>query len=657
MLNTTSLSWKTIFLSTCFLATTTSSFLIFINLLLPIGSHLLLNISLTLFTSIIGISYLIAIIKKQSNKHSEITAQIATITQLKEESDKNNANLEHALEISEEGLWKWNPQTDEVLHNKQWTLICGTGKEQQSFEDFDNCVFPEDKEKVYKEIEKLLQHNIPFNLEYRLKHPDGKIIWVWDRASITEYDEENNPVWIVGLSLDITAKKQNQEMVSKFAYYDQLTGLANRIYFENALANTAIPIQQNNHYSVLLFLDLDRFKLLNDSYGHHMGDKLLEEIAHRLTVNKQPNTTVSRFGGDEFAVLFPALNTNQATTSNLAKDYANQLIQNLSAPMELKSDVQDIQIKYAITTSIGGIVFKSNELPTEKLLQLADIALYRAKAHGGNSAVIFDNNMTDDLQYTVELQKSLHQSVLNQDFCIYLQPKYSVHHKIIGAEALVRWEHPELGTLAPAAFMEMAEESNMILPIGKLVLEQACQQLKEWQSSPETEHLEISVNLSAKQIWQDSFVEDFIQVIESHTINQTKLILEVTESVLIRDINDATEKLNQLKEYGLSISLDDFGTGFSSLSYLRSLPIDEIKIDRSFIQDMNTDPQAYIMLKSIIGLASNFNLKVVSEGVEEKEQLEQLKALGILIFQGFYFSKPINKKQLAVLLQQNINEV
>ena len=650
MLNITDLNRKKILVSTFFLTVISSSFIVFVNSYIPIESHLFLNILLTLFTYFISFGYFLITTKKQYKKHSEVSKDITEITQLKEEADNHKARLEHVLEVSEEGLWEWNPQTDEVLHNKQWSTICGTGKEQQSFEDFDNCLLPEDKEKVYEAIQQLMKHNTPFNLEYRLKHPDGKIVWVWDRASITEYDEDNNPVWIVGITLDITTKKQNQEKISNLAYYDQLTGLANRTYFENALLNTIAP---GDHYSALLFLDLDRFKLLNDSYGHHMGDKLLEAVAQRLIVNKESNITVSRFGGDEFAILLPFINQDQATASDLAKEYANQVINTLSVPMELKSDVQGIEIKYAITTSIGGVVFKSDDLPTEKLLQLADIALYRAKAHGGNSVVVFDNNMTDDLQYTVELQKSLHQSVLNQDFCIYLQPKYSAQHKIIGAEALVRWEHPELGILAPAAFIEMAEESNMILPIGKLVLEQACQQLKEWQSSPDTEHLEISVNLSAKQIWQDSFIEEFIKVIEPYAINQKKLIVEVTETVLIRDINDATQKLNQLKEYGISISLDDFGTGFSSLSYLRSLPIDEIKIDRSFIQDMNTDKQAYIMLKSIIGLANNFNLKVVSEGVEEEEQLEQLKALGVLIFQGFYFSKPINKKQMAELLKQS----
>lgn len=582
-----------------------------------------------------------------------IAKDITEITQLKKSADKHKARLEHVLEVSEEGLWEWNLQTNQVVHNKHWSTICGTGKEQQTFEDFDNCLLAEDKEKVYNALDQLLKHNIPFNLEYRLKHPDGKIVWVWDRASITEFDEHNNPLWIVGISLDITTKKQIQEKIANLAFYDQLTGLSNRSHFENALANTIQLSAVQNHYSALLFLDLDRFKLLNDSYGHHMGDKLLEEVARRLTASTDTNITLSRFGGDEFAILIPFLNKDQANTLTLVKEYADQIIHTLSLPMTLMSDVQDIEIKYAITTSIGGIIFNSEELPSEKLLQLSDIALYRAKSQGGNAMVIFDNSMTDELQSTVELQKSLHQSVLNKNFCIYLQPKYSLHHEIIGAEALVRWEHPELGILSPSAFIEMAEESNMILSIGKLVLEQACLQLKVWQSSADTEHLEISVNLSAKQIWQDSFVEEFIKVIETYDINHTKLIVEVTETVLIRDIDDATKKLNQLKEYGLSISLDDFGTGFSSLSYLRSLPIDEIKIDRSFIQDMNTDKQAYMMLKSIVDLANNFNLSVVSEGVEEETQLEQLKALGVLIFQGFYFSKPISQKQMTELLQKN----
>jgi EAL domain-containing protein (putative c-di-GMP-specific phosphodiesterase class I) len=263
--------------------------------------------------------------------------------------------------------------------------------------------------------------------------------------------------------------------------------------------------------------------------------------------------------------------------------------------------------------------------------------------------MLFNTDMQDELQLASELQKHMHDSIIDEDFIIYLQPKYNIEQQIIGAEALVRWCHPTQGILAPAAFIQIAEETNMIIAIGDMVLKQACRQLEIWQQQDATRDLHIAVNLSAKQIWQSFFVDDFINLTEEYDIDRTKLIVEVTESVLIQDLNDATVKLSQLKAYGVSISLDDFGTGYSSLSYLRSLPIDEIKIDRSFVQDIVDDQQAYLVVKSIIDLARNFDLKVVSEGVELEEQFTILKQHNVTQYQGYYFSRPITQAQFIDL--------
>jgi EAL domain-containing protein (putative c-di-GMP-specific phosphodiesterase class I) len=231
--------------------------------------------------------------------------------------------------------------------------------------------------------------------------------------------------------------------------------------------------------------------------------------------------------------------------------------------------------------------------------------------------------------------------VANREFGIYLQPKFNLSEEIIGAEALMRWFHPDFGVLLPGSFIDIVEENDLILPIGELILDQACNTLKRWQSSPDTKHLEIAINLSAKEVWQSNFVDNFIERVSIHGVDNSKLVAEVTESVLIQDINDATEKLKRLRSHGINVSLDDFGTGYSSLSYLRNLPIDELKIDKSFIHDITIDEQARLMVKSIIELARNFNLKVVSEGVENRDQFEVLKSLGVSSFQGYYFSKPL----------------
>ncbi|TEW54457.1 phosphodiesterase [Psychromonas sp. RZ22] len=581
-----------------------------------------------------------------------IAKNITDIIKLKEESEKNKARLQNVLDVSEEGLWEWEPQTGRVKHNEQWGNMSGIPFSEESFTEYENCIFKEDKPIVYEALGNLLEKNQPFNIKYRFKRPDGEVIWVWDRGRVAERDKDNNPTLVVGLVLDITQEKYNQQKIHQLAYHDQLTGLSNRVQFEIDLRNTLQQSQQEDTYSALLFLDLDRFKLLNDNYGHHMGDQLLSTIAQTLLNNKQSNEMVARLGGDEFVVILPLIDKDIKCATSYTKNYSNQLIALLSESVSLKNELQDVDIEYAVTVSMGGVIFKSNDnnIFENKILQLADMALYRAKANGGNEAIILDIEAKSDLNYSSELQKTMRNAIDKHEFCIHLQPQYNDLHFIIGAEALVRWEHPTLGLLSPHSFIEMAEESNLIIPIGMQVLKQSCEQLQKWQASASTAHLSISVNLSAKQIWQKLFAEEIIEVVRSYDIDPTKLIVEVTESLFIKDIKDATKKLCKLKSIGISVSLDDFGTGFSSLSYLRDLPIDEIKIDRSFMQDINTDKQALIMVKSIINLANNFNLKVVSEGVEEKEQLDLLKQLGLSIFQGFYFSKPIPPKEMDKLL-------
>ncbi|MEG3753884.1 EAL domain-containing protein [Psychromonas arctica] len=581
-----------------------------------------------------------------------ISKDVTDIIQLKEESEKNKSRLQHVLGVSEEGLWEWNPQTGEVTYNESWEEMSGLYGDNQTFEEYENCILEEDKSIVLDAITALLTDNISFNIEYRLKRHDGKVVWIWDRGRIAERDKDNNPTLVVGLALDITQEKLNQQRIQELAYHDQLTGLYNRTQFELHLRDTVKQSHQQNMYSALLFLDIDKFKLLNDSYGHYMGDKLLKIIAEKLLRHRRGNELISRFGGDEFVVILPLIEKHLSAATNYTTEYANQLIKVLSEAVALKSDLQDIDIEYEVTASMGGIIFNSSELHENKVLQLADMALYRAKANGGNEAIILDPQTQNDFNHSGELQKAMRQSIDDSEFCIYLQPKFSNEQKIIGAEALVRWQHPTLGLLAPYHFITMAEESNLIIPIGMQVLEQACEQLQKWQASPTTKSLSIAVNLSAKQIWQKDFAEKIIEVVNTHQIDPSKLIVEVTESIFLKDIKAATKKLNKLKSIGISVSLDDFGTGFSSLSYLRDLPIDEIKIDRSFMFDIHNDKKALMMVKSIISLADNFNLKVVSEGVEEKQQLDLLTQLGLSIFQGFYFSKPIPPKDLDILINK-----
>ncbi|WP_052706145.1 sensor domain-containing protein [Vibrio galatheae] len=581
-----------------------------------------------------------------------LAKDITDITRLKEEADRNKSRLEQVLEVSEEGMWEWNTQTNVVLHNERWEQITGVKRSDNTFKEFENCIVPEDRPKVFESLEKMLQNEGEYNIYFRMIRPDGSVIWIWDRGQVAELDSNGKPLWLVGIVQDVTDEKNNQQKIEFLAYHDQLTGLINRTQLEIELNETIHESALQNVYSAVLFLDLDRFKLLNDSYGHHMGDKLLISVANRLRASIKNNEVISRFGGDEFVVVLPLLGEPKSLALQIAQKYANGLVHDLSKVFHLDCEEQGLAIEYAVTASIGGIIFNSDEMSIGEALQLADTALYRTKANGGNAAMIYDMDMYDELRHTSELQKAMQTSIKNKDFRIHLQPQYDKNEKITGAEALMRWYHPELGVLSPGAFIDLIEESNLIVPIGNMVLEQACEQLQRWQASSDTEHLQISINLSAKQIWQNKFVEDFISIVDAYNIAQSKLIVEVTESLLIQDVKDATEKLTRLKQYGVSISLDDFGTGYSSLNYLRALPIDEIKIDRSFIQDVAVDKQALLMVKSLIELAKNFEIKLIAEGVETKEQWQLLRDLGISAYQGFYFSKPLSQQGMQELLRE-----
>ena len=578
-----------------------------------------------------------------------IARDISEITIAKNNAEKDKLRLQSVLEVSQEGLWEWNTRTNEVFHNRRWELISGIERSLNSFQEFENCILEEDKGIVEMALSRLLNDDLPFNIEFRMQRPDGKIIWVWDRGMVVERGEKGEPVWIVGIVQDITEKKVNQEKIEQLAYYDLLTHLPNRVSLDKKI--NEMLVNCNDLYKAVLFLDLDRFKLLNDTYGHHMGDRLLIQISERLKKWIKGKGIVARFGGDEFVAVLSDLGTDPKQATAQAQFIAEKIRHEIALPIHLSSEMKALRIEYRITASIGGVIFKSDQTSPEKLLQLADLALYQVKADGKNDAVIFDLEMQKELHHTSLLQKSMRTSLDNGDFCIYLQPKFDLNEKVIGAEALVRWNHPVYGLVGPVKFIGIAEEINLIIPLGNNVLHLACKELEKWQSNVNSEHLTMAVNLSAKQIWHKEFVDTVINIIEQYSLDHTKLTLEVTETMLLHDINDAIEKLTLLKNYGIHISLDDFGTGYSSLSYLKSLPIDEIKIDRSFVNDIINDQQANVMVKSIVDLGHNFNLGVVSEGVETKAQYDLLKSYGITCYQGFYFSKPLPINDFDLLLK------
>jgi len=546
-------------------------------------------------------------------------------------------------------MWDWNTQTNDVYHNKMWETITGVIDRENSFEEFQSCIFKDDKAKVNKAIQKLLEENIPYSIEYRMIRPsDKKQIWIWDRGIVLEHNDKGEPLWVVGIIQDITDKILNQKKIESLAFYDVLTQLPNRALLQDRMTQVIENFKRSQVYGAVLFLDLDKFKQLNDTYGHQAGDSLLIEVAQRIQSILRVEDTVSRFGGDEFVVLIKTLNSDLLKASKIAENIANNIRETVSTPYSLS--INEKSINYNISVSIGIALIDSVDLDADELLQLADVALYKAKENGRNNCVIFDPKMQEQLSYITKVEKALRLAIKQDDFVLYYQPQYNIKGDLIGAEALIRWKHPELGMVNLCDFMNIAEESNLIVSIGLWVLKKACQQLRKFQSNTCYQHLSVSINISAKQVWEKDFVSDIINIVSESQIDKSKLKLELTESILLKDMEDSINKLSELQRFGLNFSLDNFGTGYSSLGYLRSLPISEIKIDQSFIQDIIDDESELIMVKTIINLGKNFGLNIVSDGIETKVQLDILTSLGCDIYQGFYFSKPLPIDDLLRLI-------
>ncbi|MFD2230287.1 EAL and GGDEF domain-containing protein [Alkalimarinus sediminis] len=570
-----------------------------------------------------------------------IAKDITEITKLKNLAEFNAKRLKYVLEVSGEGMWDWDIRTNVVFQNKRWEEITGVKHSEKSFEEFQDCLVEEDRAYVSESLRALVEENAPYDIEFRFKRPDNKIIWIWDRGQVVEFDADGKPTLLVGIMQDITEQKLNQFKVESMAFYDSLTKLPNRALLNDRLHLAIEHSKRSKQCGAVLFLDLDHFKTINDSYGHKAGDELLVIVAERLKALMREDDTVARFGGDEFVVVLNELDPDPLKSAVKAESIAHDVRASISNKIKVKPNDISSEIDYFITASIGITIFGPDIESASELLQLADLALYQAKRNGRDDYATFDPVMQQKFDYTTRLEKEMRNALKQFNFALYYQPQYDFKQNLVSAEALIRWNHPELGLVGPSDFITLAEESNLILPMGNWVLAEACQQLKEWQSQPKYQHLTLSINISAKQIWQKDFVEDVKKIVVDSAIDLSKLKLEITESVLLDNIDEVAQKLNALVEFGLSFSLDDFGTGYSSLGYLKSLPIEELKIDQSFIRDVLDDEADLIMVKSIIDLGKNFDLTVVAEGIESEQHFNLLKEFGCDVYQGLYFSRPL----------------
>jgi diguanylate cyclase (GGDEF)-like protein/PAS domain S-box-containing protein len=454
---------------------------------------------------------------------------------------------------------------------------------------------------------------------------------------------------MVGFLRDITERKKAELEINELAFYDPLTKLPNRRLLRERLEATLSAETQHQAYSAILFIDLDNFKVLNDTRGHDVGDLLLMEVSARLKSCVRSEDTVARLGGDEFVVILEYLSSDIEQATSQA-EVVGEKIRKALGQLYLINDFDHYS-----TPSIGISMFHSKEMSVDELLKRADTAMYQAKQAGRNAVRFFDPAMQAALQARATLEDDLRFALESDQFKLLLQMQVNEFNQVIGAEALLRWEHPEQGLIYPSQFVPFAEESLLILPIGQWVLEAACEQLLAWQDNPLTKDLTLAINVSARQFRQANFVELIRSTLTRFDMPPSKLQLELTEGLVFDNIADSIKKMRELRAMGIHFAMDDFGTGYASLIYLKSLPLSKIKIDRSFVRDIAVDRDDEIIVQTIISMAHNLGLEVVAEGVETVEQLEFLRKNGCKVFQGHLFGKAISKEEFNRLINQSVS--
>lgn len=480
--------------------------------------------------------------------------------------------------------------------------------------------------------------------EINCQRKDGKLFNALQQICVVR-DEGGQSCHYVHSISDLSAIRATERELVQLAYHDPLTKLPNRRLLMDRLKKAMATSHRNGQVGALLFIDIDDFKTLNDSLGHDMGDMLLQQIAERLLACVREGDTVARLGGDEFMVMLENLHSELASAASLAETVGRKIISIINQPYQLKSG------EYRCTPSIGATLFEGNRDNIDELIKQADIAMYQSKKNGRNTLSFFDPQMQRSVNKRAALEAELYKALEHGEFRLFFQVQVDHWRHPVGAEALIRWQHPELGLISPIEFIPIAEESNLILSIGHWVLESACAQISAWQKNPATSALVLAVNVSARQLRQIRFSDEVRRLIEQYQVPAHRLKIEITESMLLVDIEQIIHTMRELKTCGVQFSLDDFGTGYSSLQYLKRLPLDQLKIDQSFVRDLVNDLNDRAIVRTIITMAQNLNLDAIAEGVETEAQKELLEKKGCVHFQGYLFGRPVPIEQFDAYLQ------
>ena len=551
--------------------------------------------------------------------------------------------LSLVLETASDGIWDWDLARNDFLGNQALAQMLGLAEDgpvATTPRQISTHLLDEERASVRRAIIDCLKGKTEmYRSEHRLRRTDGRVIWILERGRVVERAPDGRALRLVGSFSDITVQKDNEERIREMAFYDALTGLPNRSLLGERTEAAMQQVREHRTQLALLFVDLDHFKNINDSLGHFTGDLVLQAVAQRLSRLVGDKGLVSRLGGDEFVVVLPHANPEQAA------DLARRILREGGKAYQVEERL------LTITPSIGISIFPDDATDFETLLRHADIAMYRAKEEGRNGFRFFTPEMNEMVCQRLELESAMREGLARGEFLLHYQPQVSINTgRVIGLEALARWNNPLLGQVPPGVFIPVAEDSGLIAPLGDFVLKAACTQARALQDAG-LPPMVMAVNISGAQ-----FRHPTLPSLVANTLKETGLApewleLELTEGVLMEDTAGAAQMLNRLKAMGVRLSIDDFGTGYSSLAYLKSFPIDKLKIDRSFVADLERNPQDQAIIRAIIGLAHSLGIEVIAEGVETLAQLQQLDLDGCDEYQGYLCARPLPCAELQPWLE------
>lgn len=553
---------------------------------------------------------------------------------------ETQTHLKDTVDAIPDLLWFKDAHLVYVSCNHQVERLLGR-KEKDIRGKTDYDLFDHAQAEVFRSNDQqAIQAGGPCANEEWLTFPDNGYRGLFETLKTPLYDDSGHVKGVLGIARDITPRKKAEDEVRQLAFYDPLTGLPNRRLLLDRLQQALLDSARTLHHGALLFIDLDNFKDINDTLGHEIGDLLLKKVALRLNKCVRESDTVARLGGDEFVVMLQDLGHSREKAAIQAEDVGDKVLHALREAYRLTDR------EYLSTPSIGIALFQAQQETAEELIKRADVAMYQAKACGRNTVRFFDPVMQAAISTRAVMEAELRQSIQQGHFLLLYQPQIGPGNHVLGAEALLRWEHPQRGRVAPGDFIPLAEQTGLILPLGQWVLQTACTQLLSWSKAPQTAGLTLSVNVSARQFRQDNFTSELVRVIQHSGANPARLKLELTESLLVDNMDDVIAKMDTLKTMGVGFSLDDFGTGYSSLSYIKRLPLDQLKIDQSFVRDILSDPNDAAIAKTVVALARSLGLEVIAEGVESEGQRDFLERNGCRAFQGYLFSHPVPAAEL-----------